>query len=179
MRFQQYINEVKINPNIIPTQEMIDFYEKRTKGHIDRVKKNLKKYMGAMKTGYNISELSKRVSIHDKSKYSDEEYIPYIWLTWQKKEEKEGRQFDVHIDVKKIVDKAWEHHKSTNSHHPEYHSNSKNIGNEDIIEMVCDWAAMSQEFNNSLKLWIHKHATRKEFTDAQIELINKVGDIVE
>ena len=143
MRLQRYINEAKVNPNIIPTQEMIDFYEKRTREHINRVKKNLKKYMRVEKEGYNVSELSKRVNTHDKSKFGDEEYIPYVWLTWQKKEEKEGRQFDVHPDVKRIVDKAWEHHKKFNRHHPEYHSNPKNMTNEDIIEMVCDWAAMS------------------------------------
>ena len=179
MRLQTYINEAKINPNIIPTQEMIDFYEKRTKEHIQRVQKNIKKYMNVVKDGYDKSELSKRIKTHDKSKYSDQEYIPYVWLSWQKKEEREGRSFDVHMDVKNIVDMAWNHHKSKNRHHPEYHNNPKHdMSNEDIIEMVCDWAAMSQEFKNSLSLWIHKHATRREFTDDQIELINKVGDIV-
>jgi len=180
MRLTKYLlTEVQINSNIIPTQEMIDFYEKRTKDHIKRVQNNLKKYMSVVKEGYDKSKLSNRIQSHDKSKYSDEEYIPYVWLSWQKKEENEGRKFPVHPDVGKIVDKAWTHHKSSNSHHPEYHSNSKKMSNEDLIEMVCDWAAMSQEFKNSLKLWIHKHATRREFTDEQIELINSVGDIVE
>jgi len=71
MRFKQYVNEESIKP----TQEMVDFYLKRTKKHIDRVRKNCNK----LSKSINMIELIDRGKIHDQSKYESEEYIPYVW----------------------------------------------------------------------------------------------------
>jgi len=175
MRLQQYIiNE----SNTIPTQEMIDFYEKRTKEHINKVRNNIKKYISTVKEGYGKSDLIKRSKEHDKSKYSNEEYLGYVWLTWFHKKKNEGDPITLSPEVKKLTEKVWGHHKDNNRHHPEYHNNPKNMSNEDLIEMVCDWAAMSQELGTNLELWIHKNATKAKYTDNQIKLIQNVGKIV-
>jgi len=51
------------------------------------------------------------------------------------------------------------------------------MSNEDIIEMVCDWAAMSQEFKNSLQNFIDAKVDKVyKFSNKQKTLINKVSE---
>ena len=168
MRLNRYINEELQQP----TQEMIDFYEKRTKGHIDRVRKNLYNITEKM-DDLNKVELMARAKEHDKSKYSKEEYIPYIWITWYHKEKKNG--FEYPSGIEKITEGAWKHHKKVNSHHPEHYNKPSDMSNEDIAEMVADWMAMSQEFDNSLKLWADKNVGGKwKFNTDQVKLIYNI-----
>ena len=35
---------------------------------------------------------------------------------------------------------------TTNRHHPDFHANPNDMSDVDLIEMVCDWTAMAQEF---------------------------------
>jgi hypothetical protein len=73
MKFQEFVNN-----NDKPPQEMVDFYEKRTKEHIARVQNNISKIIKKFPS-ISSNELMKRSTVHDKSKYSKEEYIPYVW----------------------------------------------------------------------------------------------------
>lgn len=167
MRLKQYINE-KIQD---PTKEMFDFYKKRTKDHIDRVIKNMHT-IAEERDDLNKVELMSRGKEHDKSKYSDKEYIPYVWLTWWYKEKNEGRKFEYPEGVEDDIKKAAKHHVMTNLHHPEAHSSPKKMSDIDISEMIADWAAMSQELNNSLKEWADKNVGKKwKFDKDQVKLI--------
>jgi len=76
MILENYLQEL----NEKPSKEMIDFYEIRTKNHIKRVQDNIKNFIKSNKE-FNSIELAKRIEDHDKSKFSEIEYIPYIWLT--------------------------------------------------------------------------------------------------
>ena len=89
MRLRSYINEAKEKPS----QEMIDFYEKRTIEHITRVQNNIQKIIKKFPE-ISSNELMKRIPIHDKSKYSKEEYIPYVWLTWWHKQKNAGKKWN-------------------------------------------------------------------------------------
>ena len=44
------------------------------------------------------------------------------------------------------VRRAVHHHVTTNRHHPEFHADPNDMTEVDLIEMVCDWTAMAQEF---------------------------------
>ncbi len=44
------------------------------------------------------------------------------------------------------VRSAIEHHVTTNRHHPDFHADPNDMSDVDLIEMVCDWTAMAQEF---------------------------------
>ena len=66
---------------IKPTQEMIAFFENRIDKHIRRVQKNLIKLSKQCKS-LNPDKLYQRIFEHDASKYSQDEYLPYVYLTW-------------------------------------------------------------------------------------------------
>ena len=74
-----------------PSEEMVEFFMKRTKEHIDRVKSNMKVMEGF--EGLKMEELVERGNIHDQSKYSFPENEPYIWLTWYHKCKNENKPF--------------------------------------------------------------------------------------
>lgn len=162
-----------------PTQKMIDFYEKRTKEHIDRVIDNMSK----IAANSDYEGLEERGKEHDSSKYGKEERIPYIWLTEFYRCKNEGEKFTYPPGVKEKVDRACEHHVNSNRHHPEAHENIEDMTDIDIIEMVCDWTAMSQELNQdggSAKGWADKNVgTKWKFTDDQKDLIYKTIKILD
>jgi len=165
MRLVKHLNEQDIKP----TKEMVKFYDKRTKEHIQRVQNNIKKIV---KQRSDLKELTSRAKIHDKSKWSKEEYIPYIWLTWWHKEKNAGRKFEYPEGIKDMTKKAWKSHEKINKHHPGAHSSPQKMSDIDIAEMVADWAAMSQEFGTSLKKWTNDNVGSKwKFTDKQTQLI--------
>lgn len=166
MKFYRWLYE-----NSAPSNEMVDFYEKRTREHIHRVSKNLS-VIAQKRKDLNRAELLRRGKIHDKSKYLPKEYEPYIWLTWWHKEKNAGRKFEYPSGMEEKVRKATKHHITSNPHHPEYHNSPKDMSNIDIAEMVADWAAMSQELGDSLKKWADNNVNKKwHFTKEQTKLI--------
>jgi len=140
-----------------PTQEMLDFYHRRTANHITRVQQNCE----ALATSGLVDEaelLKDRADVHDASKYSEGEIEPYVWLTWWYKSKDEGKTFEYPPGVKDQVDRATGNHvkNKDNSHHPEALGDPQKMSDTDLAEMVCDWAAMSQEKGTSLQDWFDK-----------------------
>jgi len=166
MKFSEWLYE-----NTKPSTEMVNFYKERTRDHIRRVSKNLYTIAGE-RDDLNKVELLARARIHDKSKYSSQEYEPYIWLTWWHKEKGAGRKFEYPAGMKEKVDKAAKSHVFSNPHHPEAHSSPKDMSNIDIAEMVADWASMSQELGTSLRKWAKEKVNKKwNFSKEQTKLI--------
>lgn len=132
--------------------EMEKFYLERTHKHINRVKKNIS--FLESKTGIKINK------DHDKSKFSREEYIPYVYMTWFYKCKNEGIDYHYPPKIKELIDLAVIHHYKNNRHHPEYFKennlNLDEMNDSDIAEMVCDITAMSQEFKNDPKEYLEK-----------------------
>lgn len=98
-----------------------------------------------------ISILSKNIYNHDLSKYGDEEFEPY---------RKEFFPIDGEISDKKEFSMAWNHHQKSNPHHWQYWVLPKKIENEAIpipmcyvVEMLCDWTAMSFQKGGSVTEW--------------------------
>ena len=147
-----------------PTKEMVAFYKERTDGHVNRVKDNMVNYILKSRiTGPEAAELKKRGEDHDKSKYLEPEYTPYLWLTeYHRQKNVEGKKFKYPPGIKVEVDAAVKHHLKNNRHHPAFHKSPSDMSKSDIIEMVCDWAAMSQELAKEnwkvdLKKWADDH----------------------
>ena len=157
-----------------PSKEMVKFYEERTKNHIERVRSNINFFM--LDKDFDLKELYKRLKDHDKSKFSVAEYVPYIWMTEFYRKKQLGEEFKYPSEsIKKEVDEAIKHHYEVNRHHPEFHNNIEDMTDEDIVEMVCDWVSMSQEFNNSLKEFANKKIDKQyKFSDNQKNLIYKL-----
>lgn len=141
---------------IEPTPEMIAFYERRTNEHIERVR-NCLSLMAAV-TNYG-EELKQRAKVHDASKFAPQEREPYIWLTEYHRCRRSGEAFSYPDGMEERVRAAIDHHVRVNRHHPEYHGDPNEMTDVDLIEMVCDWTAMSIEFGQdggSARGWADK-----------------------
>jgi hypothetical protein len=141
---------------IEPTPEMLAFYQRRTNEHIERVRRCLK--LLADVAGHD-EELIERAKVHDASKFSAEERIPYVWLTEYHRRRRNGESFEYSEGVAERVKRAIHHHVTSNRHHPEFHADPNDMSDVDLIEMVCDWTAMAQGFGQdggSARGWADK-----------------------
>ena len=59
------------------------------------------------------------------------------------------------------ADCAIKQHITTNFHHPEAWGGIENMPRIYLAEMVCDWAARSQEFGGDVREWVKDKATKK------------------
>jgi hypothetical protein len=161
---------------------MVAFYERRTSEHIERVRQCLA--VMASVTAYG-PELYERARLHDASKFSPEERILYIWLTEFHRCRRAGEPFSYPDGMEDHVRAATDHHMSTNRHHPDFHADPNDMTDVDIIEMVCDWTAMSQEFGQdggSARGWadktigkrLHLNEDRRRFVYSMIELLDSI-----
>lgn len=111
-------------------------YIKRTLKHIRRVQDNalylIENHSETLDLdGYDCDVLLQNILVHDSSKWSVEELEPYI------------NKFNRKIDDG-LFEKAWEHHYLTENHHI---NRGKVFNKLEMIEVICDLQAMSQEFN--------------------------------
>lgn len=168
-------------PEIQPTAKMIAFYECRTQEHIDRVRRCLN-VMAAV--AEHAEELKERARLHDASKFCVEERVPYIWLTEYHRCRRTDEPFSYPDGVEEQVREAIKHHVTTNRHHPEFHADANDMTDVDLIEMVCDWTAMAQEFDQdggSARGWadktigsrLHLNEERCRFVYAVIETLDE------
>ncbi|CAN5566670.1 hypothetical protein BH10PLA2_BH10PLA2_25990 [soil metagenome] len=150
---------------------MLAFYERRTNGHIERVRKCLTLLAAIVDCG---DELAERARSHDASKFGPEEYIPYVWLTEYHRRRRAGERFEYPEGIADQVKSAIEHHFKTNRHHPEFHANPNDMSDVDLIEMVCDWTAMAQEFGEqggSARNWADKTIGKRVAFNADKSLL--------
>jgi hypothetical protein len=150
-----------------PTTEMVAFYERRTKEHIERVRRCL--MLLAAATDYG-EELTLRAKVHDASKFGPEERTPYIWLTEYHRCRMSGEPFEYPDGVAEQVKSAIRHHVTSNRHHPEFHADPNDMSDVDLIEMVCDWTAMAQEFDQdggSAGAWADKTVGKRVAFNAE------------
>lgn len=167
-------------PSTQPTEKMIKFYESRTREHIKRVRKCLERI--AENSNYR-SELLQRAKIHDDSKFGPEELIPYIWMTEFHRCRRGEFPFDYPTGMEEQVRAAIKHHVTVNRHHPEFHDDPNEMTEVDLIEMVCDWTAMAQEFgepDGSARSWADKTiGARVNFTSENSRFIYQIIDQLE
>lgn len=136
----------------------VKFFRKRTKKHINYVKNNAQ----LLATKYpNIAKnLLFDAETHDSSKFSKNEFFAYAWLTsvlGALKYEYPSKELENYVDTK------WCDHYKVNPHHPEYwiyHFQLKDMPDFQLAHMVCDWAAMSMELDNSLQDWWTTRASK-------------------
>jgi hypothetical protein len=87
------------------------------------------------------TELLRRGSVHDASKFSDAEKPAFDLVTPLLPGVTYGSP--EYRALEDRVRPALEHHYQHNSHHPEYYGNQGIAGMDlfDVVEMVCDWIA--------------------------------------
>lgn len=160
---------------------MVAFFEWRTAEHIERVRKCLA--LMATVAGH-AEELLQRATEHDACKFGPAERLPYIWLTEAHRCRRNGEPFSYPSGMEVRVRQAVQHHVTTNRHHPEFHADVNAMSDVDLIELVCDWTAMAQEFgerDGSARTWadktigvrLHFGQPRRDFIYAMIELLDR------
>ena len=159
-----------VNPSGTFTPEE-NMYLQYIRDHIDRVRKSfdergplLQRVLGL--THDEMAKLSTRVSEHDESKYSLDEFPAYRnWFYPAAKEEKDDNAFAL----------AWQHHYKTNDHHPEYwivNGIPTEMNKVAIAEMILDWEAMSRNFGGNPRTWYEsskKNITLNPKTEALVQ----------
>jgi hypothetical protein len=155
--------------------EMEDFFITRTNYHINLVQKNLQFFIDNWYYPYGLRE---RATRHDKSKLEEPERTGYIYRTWLGHCVLNNIEFSCSEDLYK---EAISHHLKNNSHHPEYHSCVNDMSNMDLIEMVCDWGAMAEEFSeDSAKVYADKVLGKKyKFHEENIKKIYSYIELLE
>lgn len=93
------------------------------------------------------------VKYHDTSKYGDAEFYAYRKNFYPiDDEEKESNLED--------FEKAWEHHYTSNKHHPEYwiyNNEVKKMDYDAVLEMIYDLSAMSIKFGGNPFEYFNNH----------------------
>lgn len=119
-----------------------------------------------MELGLN---LIRRGATHDNSKFSKEEFDKLVNII---SSDTEKCFRDAKTKLNETERKAIEHHWKSNRHHPEYFDNSDDMTELDIIEMVCDWAARSEQYGTNLIDFVkERQHNRFKFS---AELYNKI-----
>jgi hypothetical protein len=139
MNFYNYLNE-----ETVINGEKENYYINRTTKHISRVQENGIWLITNFKSNLNLSNEEIKETIynlmkHDLSKFSNEQYLPYLNFSWQIKHK-------LPIN-KKEFNLAWKDHYEKENHHPIGFSKDWKFNKSILIEICCDLQAMSQEFN--------------------------------
>lgn len=172
MKYTVIIVTAGIQEQYPPDAKQIAFFKQRQRMHEAFVRRNAlriaRKFKGVSR------QLLSAAQKHDASKWTRNEYIPYIWLTSNKQL---GYSYPS-AGLERLVDKAWQHHYMSNPHHPEhwqtrYHSLER-MPSYEVAHMVADWAAMSQELHNSLRQWWRKAQRQYKFTERQQKFISAI-----
>lgn len=153
-------------------------YFTRTVQHIHRVQNNMVTIVTEFRENLGLPDevcrqLMHNVMNHDRSKFSNFQFIPYVELTEYYHQRKVLGNKDYQYPTKEMeewVDKAVVNHYHTENHHPEKFAGI--IGKWDFyeaVECVCDLQAMAQEFNEGTcrkyfeEIWKPKQS--KNFSD--------------
>lgn len=128
-----------------------------------------------------LRKLKKQITLHDASKYDDEEFYGYRLHFNPTSKESERLAVDEVFarDANDNWNNAWTHHYKHNYHHPQAwlwldEDNGKYILREYsrsealqmplnyVFEMICDWHAMDIKFNTKLKDWYNSNKSLTE-----------------
>lgn len=144
------------------TNEMIEYFEVRTKAHINLVDSYMEKMIKEIESEKMDRAFSLALITHDLSKFTIPERDPYIYLGWKCKLEKEGESYTFSNEIENEIQIAVYHHFQKNPHHPEYwddsfsikkKANAQKMPNEYIMLMVSDWLAMSEDLEMDPIQW--------------------------
>jgi hypothetical protein len=191
-KFTGFFDSHKLSENVENwiSEEMIEWFEERTKKHISLVQKYCDKIYKYDPDRFDgIIERGKE---HDSSKYGGIERNPYIIISWNYKSKDKGTTLEFPKYIKDKLNEATLHHITTNQHHPDYWSPRKTslLNNNDrdkppekivdatamddlsICEMCCDWLGMSDEKGSDVVEWAKNNINRRwKFTKDQEKLI--------
>jgi hypothetical protein len=168
-----------MNPQV-PTQSMVAYFLRKLKRHRSRVANNVLKVLPHTK--YQ-EELIFRAKSHDLTKLNEDEFISYVWLNEYRRCKEKNISFKYPVGVHDIILDGTKSHINKNKHHPEHHADPNAMSEVDILEMVCDWSAISQENNEnngSARKWAESALTKiYKFDNSRSAIIYNTIEIID
>lgn len=157
--------------NDLDTAYLQEQYDEYLETHIGNVSEGfywLKDNLPELFEDCDIIKLYDIIKDHDKSKYSEEEYMPYAVYFYGSKKKT--------AQVQEDFDYAWLHHIHNNPHHWQYWvlvndddgTKALDMPYEYIIEMICDHWTFSWAKGNLYEIfdWYDKHIGKIVFSPA-------------
>ena len=163
------------------TQDRREEYEQYLKEHIDGVKRSYNEIKDIALTELNLTDndisfLEDLINNHDKSKYGEEEWKPYLDYFYPDP-----------VIPSNVVDKnfnyAWLHHIHNNPHHWQYWILKEDEGDIKlldipeiyIIEMLCDWHSFSYKNPESTaNKWYNDNKDKMLLSDNTKKIIENI-----
>jgi len=164
----------KLFENCISEEELevsaTEKFEQITKDHINKVRILIDRIS---------SELSKRASEHDASKFGKEELPGFAKITPKLKSTTFGSE--EYKENLRSIQPAIDHHYSVNKHHPEHFENGvQGMNLVDITEMICDWcAASSRGMGGDIEKSIEINQKRFGFSDELKQIFMNTAKLLE
>lgn len=153
-------------------EKYLEEYEKYLTEHIKNVKKAFDLLFSFIKNKLNFSKqelenLKENILSHDRSKWEENEFIPYAEHFYGKKQKGETEKFK----------QAEKDHKSRNPHHVEFwEGKNGEMPTIYVIEMVCDWWAFSLQRNNPNEIfdWFNKNKSKFKLSEKNQNIVNQL-----
>jgi hypothetical protein len=119
---------------------------------------------------YDRDEFLRNLAYHDLTKFMPEEAIGYAQHDFS------SGQYDVEFE------KAWNHHKNHNPHHPEYWLSVDRRGEVTplpmpaiyVLEMVADWVGAGKSYGGSIEEWLPKNLHKFVFHSETIVILDEI-----
>ena len=158
-------------------KKMREEYDEYLKSHIENVQNSfnwlIEKLPNLFK-GYDADYLGELISIHDVSKYSDDEYYAYCEYFYGERNE----------EVDKAFDAAWLHHQHYNPYHWQHWLLREDDGalkaiempKEYVFEMISDWWAFSWKKGNLYEIfeWYDQNKSKMQLHDNTLKLVEDI-----
>ena len=178
------------------TEEMKDWFEKRTDRHVNLVLKYINIIAELDMLEISRDGLFDEIENHDAGKWVEPEYTPYVHITWKYKQESEGLSYEPPEDIEAKMKEATYHHVINHLHHPEFwdemmtpdmmNQNDRHKPSGRIVDatmmpptaiacMIADWFAVSEEKNTKIEDWLDMNVNvRWKFDQDQIDLMKQL-----
>ncbi len=121
------------------------------------------------------NELFRRASVHDNSKFSEEEYGAYEEAFPDLQKYAYGSpEFKAALDT---IKPAIAHHYAVNDHHPEYFEQGiAQMNLIQLIEMICDWLAASERSQKDIRVGLEINKKRFAIDNQLHSIIKRTVD---
>lgn len=159
------VNGLDAKPKPIPQEDKCRHFFTRTMQHIDRVRQHALYLVcdHARELSLDLDDCRQllfNVCRHDATKFSPEQFDAYVNFTWSRLSQTAQSDQD-----KEAFMKAWKHHYTYETHHPERLKGiAIKMAKHDLVEIVCDLQAMADELGEGScrkyfeETWINQHS---------------------
>lgn len=108
-------------------------------------------YLYSVERDEDALQLARKCARHDDSKLESDEMKEFLQLPSESVNMKKA-DAPLTSAVSSLIEKHWKH----NRHHPEFFDDYHEMTELDIMEMVCDWYARSQQFQTDFRTFVLK-----------------------